>query len=172
MKPGQPRSRCSQDSGAPRCSGGRLVFTRPRGCPPCPPLSCVTGACPRPPTSSHTLFSPPAQVRLRGQPGSCLFHETLSDPQPLWHFPRPEGALVPAQHPFFPAHSVHGPPVVRLLVLPHYSIFTVITFCGPTSPVRGIPAGGLLPNAFLPSSHTHTPHTYTHKQGTVLILGG
>lgn len=21
-------------------------------------------------------------------------------------------------------------------------------------------------------THTHTPHTYTHKQGTVLILGG
>ena len=154
MKPGQPRSRCSQDSGAPRCSGGRLVFTRPRGCPPCPPLSCVTGACPRPPTS-HTLFSPPAQVRLRGQPGSCLFHETHSDPQPVWvllslhsiHFSLPTPCT---------AHQSSG-----CWFYLHYSIFTVITFCGPTSPVPGIPAGGLLPDAFLPSSHTHTTYIYT-----------
>lgn len=91
--------------------------TRRHGCPPCPARSCVTGACPRPPTS-HALFSPPAPAQLPGQPGGCLFHEALSDPQPLWHFPCPEGALVPAQHPFLPAHSEHGPPVVRLLVLP------------------------------------------------------
>lgn len=106
----------SQASGAPRCSGGRRPHT-PARLPALPgPLLCLWGL-PRPPTA-HALLSPPAAAQLPGQPGGCLFHEALSDPQPLWHFPCPEGALVPAQHPFLPAHSQHGPPVVRLSVLP------------------------------------------------------
>ncbi|KAM9755228.1 zinc finger and SCAN domain-containing protein 22 isoform 2-T4 [Dama dama] len=148
----------------PQVLGREADLHTPKWLPfPPAPLLCNRGACPRPPVPSHTLFPPPAQVRLQGQPGSCLLHEALSDPQPLWHLPCPEGALVAAQHPFLPARSVHGPPVVSLLIL----VTTSSTLSSPSLPSAGphplspgFQQGGLLPEAFLPS--LHTPHINTH----------
>ena len=95
----------------PQVLGREARLHTPAWLPSLPaPLLCNWGL-PAPPYFTHTVLS------------AC----SSPTPRPAWELPFPRdplrpsaslGALVPAQHPFLPAHSVHGPPVVRLLVLP------------------------------------------------------
>lgn len=153
-------------------AGGAL--TRRHGCPPCPARCCVSGAC-----RAHLPHTHCSLRRLQPNSQASLGAAFSTRPSPTLSL----SGTFPVLRGLLSLHSIHFSLPTPSTAHPssgcrsylHCSTFTAITAGGPASPVPGIPAGGLPPDTFLPSSHTrtaciyHTHHRHTAHRHTIYI---